>query len=67
MTGTAETEEGEFHEIYGLEVVVIPTNRPVRRMDDEDLLYRTNREKFAALLDEIERLHRRGLPMLVGT
>ena len=67
MTGTAETEEGEFHEIYGLEVVVIPTNRPVRRMDDEDLLYRTKREKFAALLDEIERLHRRGLPMLVGT
>jgi preprotein translocase subunit SecA len=67
MTGTAETEEGEFHEIYGLEVVVIPTNRPVRRIDDEDLLYRTNREKFAALLDEIERLHRRGLPMLVGT
>ena len=67
MTGTAETEEGEFHEIYGLEVIVIPTNRPVRRMDDEDLLYRTKREKFAALLDEIERLHRRGLPMLVGT
>ncbi len=67
MTGTAETEEGEFHEIYGLEVVVIPTNRPVRRMDDEDLLYRTKREKFAALLDEIERLHRRALPILVGT
>jgi preprotein translocase subunit SecA len=67
MTGTAETEEGEFHEIYGLEVVVIPTNRPVRRMDDEDFLYRTKREKFAALLDEIERLYRRGLPILVGT
>ena len=67
MTGTAETEEGEFHEIYGLEVVVIPTNRPVRRIDDEDMLYRTKREKFAALLDEIERLHKRGLPMLVGT
>ena len=67
MTGTAETEEGEFHEIYGLEVVVIPTNRPVRRMDDEDMLYRTKREKFAALLDEIERLNRRGLPILVGT
>jgi preprotein translocase subunit SecA len=67
MTGTAETEEGEFHEIYGLEVVVIPTNRPVRRMDDEDLLFRTKREKFAALLDETERLNRRGLPILVGT
>ncbi|HSM09506.1 MAG TPA: preprotein translocase subunit SecA [Gemmatimonadota bacterium] len=67
MTGTAETEETEFHEIYGLEVIVIPTNRPVRRLDDEDLLYRTKREKYAALLDEIERLHRRGLPILVGT
>jgi len=67
MTGTAETEEGEFHEIYGLEVVVIPTNRPVRRMDGDDFLYRTKREKFSALLDEIERLHLRGLPTLVGT
>jgi len=67
MTGTAETEETEFHEIYGLEVIVIPTNRPVRRLDDEDMLYRTKREKYAALLDEIERLHVRGLPILVGT
>jgi preprotein translocase subunit SecA len=67
MTGTAETEEAEFHEIYGLEVVVIPTNRPIRRMDGEDLLYRTKREKYAALLDEIERMHLRGLPILVGT
>jgi len=67
MTGTAETEESEFHEIYGLEVVVIPTNRPIRRLDDDDLLYRTKREKYAALLDEIERLHTRGLPILVGT
>ncbi len=67
MTGTAETEESEFHEIYGLEVVVIPTNRPIRRLDDDDLLYRTKREKYAALLDEIERLHARGLPILVGT
>jgi len=67
MTGTAETEEAEFHEIYGLDVVVIPTNRPIRRMDDDDLLYRTKREKYAALLDEIERLHGRGLPILVGT
>jgi preprotein translocase subunit SecA len=67
MTGTAETEEGEFHQIYGLEVVVIPTNRPVRRIDEDDFLYRTKREKFAALLDEIERLHLRGLPTLVGT
>jgi preprotein translocase subunit SecA len=67
MTGTAETEEAEFHEIYGLEVVVIPTNRPIRRMDGDDLLFQTKREKYAALLDEIERLHHRGLPILVGT
>ncbi|MDH3427055.1 MAG: preprotein translocase subunit SecA [Gemmatimonadota bacterium] len=67
MTGTAETEESEFHEIYGLAVVVIPTNRPIRRLDDDDLLYRTKREKYAALLEEIERLHTRGLPILVGT
>jgi preprotein translocase subunit SecA len=67
MTGTAETEEAEFHEIYGLEVVVIPTNRPVRRMDLDDVIYKTKREKYAALLDEIERLYARGLPILVGT
>jgi preprotein translocase subunit SecA len=67
MTGTAETEEGEFHEIYGLEVVVIPTNRPVRRIDQEDVVFQTKREKYTALLDEIERMHLRGLPILVGT
>jgi preprotein translocase subunit SecA len=67
MTGTAETEEGEFHEIYGLEVVVIPTNRPVRRMDQDDVVFRAKREKYAELLNEIERLHERGLPILVGT
>jgi preprotein translocase subunit SecA len=67
MTGTAETEEGEFHEIYGLEVVVIPTNRPVRRVDQDDVIFQTKREKYAALLDEIERLNQKGLPLLVGT
>jgi preprotein translocase subunit SecA len=67
MTGTAETEEGEFHEIYGLEVVVIPTNRPIRRVDSDDVIFQTQREKYAALLDEIERLHNEGLPTLVGT
>ncbi|MGD8697750.1 MAG: preprotein translocase subunit SecA [Gemmatimonadales bacterium] len=67
MTGTAETEEAEFHEIYGLEVVVIPTNRPVRRIDHDDVIFKTKREKFTALLDEIERLHNRALPILVGT
>jgi preprotein translocase subunit SecA len=67
MTGTAETEEGEFHEIYGLEVVVIPTNRPVRRVDSDDVIFQTQREKYAALLEEIERLNNNGLPILVGT
>jgi preprotein translocase subunit SecA len=67
MTGTAETEEGEFHQIYGLEVMVIPTNRPITRDDRQDLVYRTKREKFNAIMDEIERLHRMQLPVLVGT
>jgi preprotein translocase subunit SecA len=67
MTGTAETEEGEFHQIYGLEVMVIPTNRPIVRDDRQDLIYRTKREKFNAIMDEIERLHRMQLPVLVGT
>jgi preprotein translocase subunit SecA len=67
MTGTAETEEGEFHQIYGLEVMVIPTNRPIQRDDRQDLVYRTKREKFNAINDEIERLHLMRLPVLVGT
>jgi preprotein translocase subunit SecA len=67
MTGTAETEETEFFQIYGLEVVVIPTNRPVRRIDKHDLIYKSRREKYNAILDEIERQHERGLPVLVGT
>jgi len=67
MTGTAETEETEFFQIYGLEVVVIPTNRPVRRIDKHDLIYKTRREKYNAILDEVERQHGRGLPVLVGT
>jgi len=67
MTGTAETEEGEFHQIYGLSVMVIPTNRPIQRDDRQDLIYRTKREKYNAINDEIERLHRMQLPVLVGT
>jgi preprotein translocase subunit SecA len=67
MTGTAETEEGEFHSIYGLEVMVIPTNRPIVRDDRQDLVYRTKREKYNAIMDEIERLYRMQLPVLVGT
>ncbi len=67
MTGTAETEEGEFHAIYGLDVVVIPTNRPVRRLDHDDVIFQTKKEKYAALIDEIERINGEGLPILVGT
>jgi len=67
MTGTAETEETEFFKIYGLEVSVIPTNRPVRRVDKHDLVYKTRREKYNAIAEEVERLHERGLPVLVGT
>jgi len=67
MTGTAETEENEFFQIYGLEVMVIPTNRPVRRIDRHDLIYKTRREKYNAIIDEVVRQHERGLPVLVGT
>ncbi|HUF88830.1 MAG TPA: preprotein translocase subunit SecA, partial [Gemmatimonadota bacterium] len=67
MTGTAETEEGEFWQIYKMDVVVIPTNRPVRRQDYEDMVYKTRREKYNAIIDEIEREHQRGRPVLVGT
>ena len=67
MTGTAETEENEFHQIYGLDVMVIPTNRPVVRDDRDDLIFRTVREKYNALMDEIQHLNRLELPVLVGT
>ncbi len=67
MTGTAETEAGEFYEIYKLDVVVIPTNEPVRRNDQDDLIYRTRREKYNAIVEEISRIHDQGLPVLVGT
>ena len=67
MTGTAETEAGEFWNIYKLDVVVIPTNRPVIREDANDLVYKTKREKYAAVVDEIIRLHEEGRPVLVGT
>jgi preprotein translocase subunit SecA len=67
MTGTAETEEGEFFEIYKLEVMVIPTNEPVRRNDLDDVIYRTRREKYNAIIEEIIRIHGEGLPILVGT
>ena len=67
MTGTAETEENEFHQIYSLDVMVIPTNRPIVRDDRNDLIFRTKREKLNAIMDEIERLHHMELPVLVGT
>jgi preprotein translocase subunit SecA len=67
MTGTAETEEGEFHQIYGLEVMVIPTNRPIQREDRHDLVFRTKREKYNAIVEEVARLHAMQLPVLVGT
>ncbi|RMG22480.1 MAG: preprotein translocase subunit SecA [Bacteroidetes bacterium] len=67
MTGTAETEEGEFYEIYKLDVVVIPTNKPIQRKDYDDLVYKTKREKYNAVIDEIEKLRERGQPVLVGT
>ncbi len=67
MTGTAETEADEFESIYGLDVVVIPTNVPVIRQDYNDQVYRTRREKYKAIIDEIQRLHSMGQPVLVGT
>jgi preprotein translocase subunit SecA len=67
MTGTAETEADEFLQIYKLDVMVVPTNRPVRRVDNDDRVYKTKREKFKAIIDEIVDCHKRGQPVLVGT
>ena len=67
MTGTAETEAGEFWKIYKLDVVVIPTNRPVVRMDNEDLIYKTKKAKYAAVIDKVAELQNAGRPVLVGT
>ena len=67
MTGTASTEAGEFWDIYKLDVVEIPTNRPIARHDMDDRVYKTAREKYAAVIDEIEELRKQGRPVLVGT
>ncbi len=67
MTGTAETEAQEFHDIYGLNVMAIPTNKPCQRVDKNDVIYKTRREKFNAAIAEIEVTHSRGQPVLVGT
>ena len=67
MTGTAETEANEFHQIYKLDVVVIPTNKTCLRVDSNDCVYKTKREKFNAIVDETEEAWRRGQPVLLGT
>ncbi len=67
MTGTAETEASEFENIYKLEVVVIPTNRPMSRKENKDVVYRTEKEKYFAVADEIARIHEESQPVLVGT
>ncbi len=67
MTGTAETEANEFHDIYKLDVVVIPTNRPIARVDLDDSIYKTRREKYQAIMKEIKAAHAKGQPILVGT
>ena len=67
MTGTAQTEEKEFRDIYGMDVVAIPTNEPVRRVDHEDNVYKTKKEKVNAVVDQIVECHKKGQPVLVGT
>ena len=67
MTGTAQTEEKEFRDIYGMDVIVIPTNRPVIRKDLDDAVYKTKKEKFHAVVEEIVKAHEKGQPVLVGT
>ena len=67
MTGTAQTEEKEFRNIYGMDVIVIPTNRPVARVDLDDAVYKTKKEKYKAVCDAVEEAHKKGQPVLVGT
>ena len=67
MTGTAETEAAEFEKIYELEIVIVPTNKPLIRHEFPDVVYRTEREKFNASIEEIEEYHLRGQPVLVGS
>lgn len=67
MTGTAQTEATEFSQIYNLEVISIPTNVPVKRIDQNDLIYKTQNEKFKAVIDEVKKAHEKGQPVLVGT
>ena len=67
MTGTAQTEEKEFRNIYGMDVIVIPTNKPIARIDYDDAVYKTEKEKFRAVCDSVEEAYRKGQPVLVGT
>ena len=67
MTGTAETEAAEFEKIYKLEIVVIPTNKPLLRVENSDVVYRTEKEKYSAVADNIAELHEKKQPVLVGT
>ena len=67
MTGTALTEEKEFRDIYGMDVVEIPTNRPVQRIDLEDAVYMTKKEKFNAVVEAVKEAHAKQQPVLVGT
>jgi preprotein translocase subunit SecA len=67
MTGTALTEEKEFRDIYGMDVIEIPTNRPVERIDHQDAVFKTKKEKFHAVVEEVKRSHEKGQPVLVGT
>ena len=67
MTGTADTEAFEFHQIYGLDVMVIPTNKPISRKDFNDLVYLTQEEKYAAIITDIKECQAQGRPVLVGT
>ena len=67
MTGTAMTEQAEFQEIYNLDVVEVPTNKPMIRVDQDDVLYKTEQAKFNAIIDKILECHEKGQPVLVGT
>jgi len=67
MTGTAQTEEEEFREIYSMDVVVIPTNKPIKRIDEDDAIFKTKREKLNAIIEEVVKTHEKGQPVLVGT
>ncbi|MBQ2532906.1 MAG: preprotein translocase subunit SecA, partial [Lachnospiraceae bacterium] len=67
MTGTALTEEQEFRDIYGMDVIEIPTNKPIQRIDHEDVVYKTQREKYKAVVEEVKKAHAKGQPVLVGT